>query len=122
MNTDWQQPRRRLLRLSRVSFSVRVVRVAVLIWGAAASSLLGQTVAVGRWTFDRLHVAGTTVTNQAGPLHGQIQGRVSLASKPDALVLDGTQNYVVLSESMDTTQLPQSGLAVEATVAFRSAG
>src|SRR5215475_2277720 len=109
MNSDRQQSRRRLLRLSRISFSVRVVRVAVVLIGvAAASSLLGQTVAVGRWTFDRLHVAGTTVTNQAGPLHGQIQGRVSLASNPDALVLDGTQNYVVLSESMDTTQLPQS--------------
>jgi outer membrane protein assembly factor BamB len=95
-----------------------LLALTLTLWTAPAR---GQTGLVGQWTFDRAHVSGTVVSDLAGNLNGQILGAVTVVSNPEALFLDGAQNYVRLSPSMDTSLLPAQNLTVEAWVALRSA-
>lgn len=51
----------------------------------------------GRWSFQSQYISGSTVADQtANGYDGTINGAVNLNQNPEALVLDGTSNYVTL--------------------------
>ncbi len=95
----------------------------ILILAALACSILSaaaQDGLVGKWTFQTDRFTGVTVEDISGVLDGEVVGPFVLSSDPEALFLDGAQNYVRMSSSLDPALLPVRNLTVEAWVTLEA--
>jgi len=87
----------------------------------SGSEWVGAQTPVNQWVFEPANVSGTTVSDQAGSLNGTIKGTVAWGTTPNSLSLAGG-SYVEISPAMNTAQMPQKNITVEAWVKLRSYG
>ncbi len=73
-----------------------------------------QAQPIGNWIFESGHISGNTVSDSAGTHDGTINGSWSLNADPEALILNGTTNYVALNETAIPAQLPTRDITLEA--------
>ena len=85
---------------------------------AATLASAGEKGLVGHWLFERAHIADGKVRDLAGGRHAAISGKIAFASGPEALVLDGETNSVVIAPEGAPSGLPKRDLSVEAWVAI----
>jgi hypothetical protein len=66
---------------------------------------------LGHWRYEQAYISGHTVEDLSGNAHdGTIVGTVSLNTDPEALILDGTSNYVTVTDG----PLPSRDITLEA--------
>ena len=101
---------------NRLSSLSRLFTIVVL---SAGNISFGQQVmsprfdSLGHWKFEQQHISGSTVLDlSTNGYDGTIIGTVNLNADPEALILNGSNNYVALADG----PLPRQDITLKAWV------